>query len=122
VSDADIGVLAAIKFENVKLHDPVDCGDQDLPPAQTPATCAPAFKIRIADRVEHDVGALCPPVSSRMARRDVGSRRRSTTSTVELAWPSIGLASCGRRRSRGPPVPQLRNLRRGLADLAVDGP
>ena len=32
--DADIGVLAAIEFEDVELHDAVDGGDQDLAPAQ----------------------------------------------------------------------------------------
>src|SRR5271169_2155581 len=28
--DADIGVLAAVKFENIELHDPIDGGDQNL--------------------------------------------------------------------------------------------
>ena len=55
--DADIGVLAAIEFQDVERHDPLDRGDQDLTPAQRQRLVR-RLKIGIADGVEHDVGAL----------------------------------------------------------------
>ena len=38
--DAHVSVLAAIEFQDVELHDAVDRGDQDLPPAQASDLCA----------------------------------------------------------------------------------
>ena len=55
--DAHIGVLAAIEFENVELHDAIDRGDQDLTPTQRERFVR-RLKIGIADGIEDDVGAL----------------------------------------------------------------
>src|SRR5665213_1242797 len=55
--DADIAMLAAIEFQDIERHDPLDGGDQDLASPQCQRLVR-RLEIGIADGVEYDIGAL----------------------------------------------------------------
>ena len=108
-------MLAAIELQDVELHDAVDRGDQDLPPAQCQRFVR-GLEIGIADRVEHDVGALAAGKFAHM-RRDVGC------GGIDDLDRRIGMALIRLGPAHDPDhartVP-ARDLRHRLPDLAVD--
>src|ERR1700733_2509314 len=113
--DADIGVLAAIEFQDIERHGPLDGGDQDLTPPQRQRSMR-RLKIRIADGVEHDVGAL----AAREFANPRGNIGRGSVDHLDLRG---GVAFIGlilaRHADHARAVPAC-DLRYGLPDLAID--
>ena len=112
--DADIGVTAAIEFQDVELDHRMDRSDQDLPAAERQRAMR-RLEIWIAHRVEHDVGALAAGQLPH-ARGDAGGGRVDDFyRPVGMALVSLVLADDADHSCAAPG----RKLRRGLADLAI---
>ena len=108
-------MLAAIEFEDIERHDRIDGSNQDLASPQGQRFMR-RLKIGIADRVEHDVGALA---IGELADACCNIRARR----VDHVDFGTGVALIGfvlahhADRARALPA---RDLYRGLTDLAVD--
>jgi len=108
--------VAAIEFQNVELHDPVDGGDQNLTPAQGQRFVRPPEKYG-SPTVLKTMSAPLPPVNSR-TRVATSAFDASITSTSELAVAFVRFAFAHHAdHTRAVPGG---DLHRGLPDLAVD--